>query len=48
MTATEEYEIYSHFKNNPNNLLNDQLYFNSNYLFDTAIKNLNKTKILKI
>ena len=38
MTAIEEYEIYKHFKINPNILLNDQLQFNSNYLYDTAIE----------
>ena len=36
MTAIEEFEI--HFKLNPQILLNNQLHFNSNYLFDTAIE----------
>ena len=40
MTAIEEYEIYKHSKLNPNNLLNDQLHFNSNYLYDTVIEEL--------
>ena len=38
MSAIEEFEIYKQTKKDPDKLLNDQLNFNSNQLYDTAIK----------
>ena len=40
MNAYEEFYIYKQYKENPQILLNDQLKFPSNYLFDTAIQKL--------
>ena len=37
MNAVEEYYIFKEFKNNPQFLLDDQLKFKSNSLYDTAI-----------
>ena len=37
MDALEEYEIYKEFKNNEN-LLNEQLKFKNNNIYNTAIK----------
>lgn len=37
MNAIEEFEIYRAFKNNANCILNEQLNFQSNVLYDTAI-----------
>lgn len=39
MYAAEELEIYRGFKNDPNNILNDQLDFKSNQIYDTIIDN---------
>ena len=41
MNAVEEFFIYVEYQKNPHLLLNDQLNFNTNYLYDTAIKYLN-------
>ena len=40
MNAYEEFFIYKEFKNNHRNMLNDQLKYSSNYLFDTALNEL--------
>ena len=37
LNALEEYEIYKHIQIDPDNVLNDQLKFKSNYINDTAI-----------
>ena len=38
MDALEEYSIYKAVKNTPNNVLNDKLSFQSNIIYDTAIR----------
>ena len=40
MDAVEEFEIYRAFRNNPNNILNEQLAFKSHTLYDRIIDNI--------
>ena len=42
MNAREEFEIYKENIKNPNLLLNNQLQFHSNYLYDTALEIIDK------
>lgn len=37
MNALENYEIYKPTKSKPNDILNEELYFESNILYDTVL-----------
>lgn len=48
MTTIEEYEIYKAVKREPQNVLNDKLSFQSNLIYDTAIRIIEQTSKQKI
>ena len=37
LNTAEQYEIYKHYKTQPNNILNDQLNYKSHTIFDTIM-----------
>ena len=39
LNATEQYEIYKHYKQSPTNILNDQIHYKSHTLFYTIRHN---------